>query len=140
MGLCGCMMKLASPELLHIAIDKLFAFCNLDLPGKKLLIKEGVTQSRSYFIPERERRYYTKKKVQGVKYFLFSTKVGDVEENVHLCFSALCAFYGYCHKQMARILQNKETCQLSQHGLSGKVSNHSMDEEITESLHDFLMS
>ena len=39
MGLCDCMMKLASPELLDIAIDKLFSFCKLDLPGKKLLIK-----------------------------------------------------------------------------------------------------
>ena len=90
MGLCDCMMKLASPELLYIAIDKLFAFCKLEFPGKKLLIKEGVTQSRSHFTPDRERRCYTKKKEQGVKYFLFSTKVGDVEENVILCFRALC--------------------------------------------------
>ena len=98
MGLCDCMMKLASPELLDIAIDKLFSFCKIDLPGQKLLIKQGVTQSRSYFTPERERSYYTKRKVQGVQYFIFSTKVGDVEENVLICFSGLCEFYGYCHK------------------------------------------
>ena len=137
MGLCDCMMKLASPELLDIAIDKLFAFCKLDLPGKKLLIKECVSQSRIHFTPDRDRRCYTKKKVQGAQYFLFSRKVGDVEENFHLCFSALCAFYGYCHKQMARILQNNGTTQLSQHGLKYRVSNHSMNAEITESLHDF---
>jgi len=56
MGLCECMMKLSSPELLDIAIDKLFSFCKLDLPGKKLLIKECVTQSRIHFTPDRDRR------------------------------------------------------------------------------------
>ena len=140
MGLCDCMMKLASPELLDIAIDKLFSFCKIDLPGQKLLIKQGVTQSRSYFTPERERSYYTKRKVQGVQYFIFSTKVGDVEENVLLCFSALCAFYGYFHKQMTRIIHDQVTCQIPQHGLIGKVSNHFMNAEVTESLNEFFMS
>ena len=38
---------------------------------------------------------------------------------------------------MTRIIHDQVTCQIPQHGLIGQVSNHSMNEEVKESLHEF---